>query len=185
MLFNQVQEPLLLKKLSELEEKAESALTSNSMFLSERLMDLRLYRAQLKKILLTTLYYLEVTADGNTLYKIGVTQRSIAERVTEIQSDLRCQRRFAQRPSHFQVVTIKVLGTWEHRGNVEKYFKHRYQDFNYPIGNLTEYYKFDDPNDAKATLRDLRRMKPKVLSSTEIALIEDQPNYVQQAVQAV
>lgn len=103
MSFNSVQEPLLLEKLSQLEEKAECALTSNSLFLPERLIDLKLYRAQLKKILQTILYYLKVTVDGNTLYKIGVTQRRIEERVAEVQHDL---------GKHFKTVSISVLGTW-------------------------------------------------------------------------
>ena len=162
MLFNSVQEPLQLEKLSELEEKAEHALTSNSLFYRSRRTDLKLYRAQLKKIIPTTLYYLEVTADGDTLYKIGVTQRSIAERVVEVQSDLR---------KHFKSVSIFVLGTWEHRGNVEKYFKHRYEDFNYKIGSLTEYYKFDSTEDALFVLQDLRQMKPKILCQAEADIL--------------
>ena len=161
MLFNSVQEPLLLKKLSELEEKAEHALSSNSFYLL-RLTDLKLYRAQLKKIIQTILYYLEVTADGDTLYKIGVTQRSIAERVVEVQSDLR---------KHFKSISIFVLGTWEHRGNVEKYFKHRYEKFNYKIGSLTEYYKFDSTEDALFVLQDLRQMKPKILCQAEANIL--------------
>ena len=158
MLFNQVQEPLLTQKLSELEEKAERAKAINSLFYLSRLTDLRLYRAQLKRILSNTLYFLEIQAEGETLHKIGVTRRLIEERVTEVQGDLR---------AHFESVAIKVIGTWSHRGNVEKYFKHRYQDFNYPIGTLTEYYKFNSAEDAVAVLRDLRRMKPKELSQAE------------------
>lgn len=164
MLFNSVQEPLILEKLSDLEEKTERALTSNSLFYSSRITDLQLYRAQFKKILLTTLYYLEVTANGDTLYKIGITQRSIEERVAEVQRDL---------SSHFSVVSIKVLGNWEHRGNVEKYFKHRYKEFNYKIGNLTEYYKFDSIQDTKAVLRDLRQMKLKILCQAEANVISN------------
>ena len=164
MLFNQVQESKLISKLSELEEKAERAQAINSLFLSECLTDLRLYRAQLKRILAHSLYYLEVKADEQTLYKIGVTRRSIEERVTEVQRELQ---------SYFKTVVIDVLGLWEHRGNVELYFKHRYQDFNCRVGTLTEYYKFDAPGDALATLRDLHRMKPKVLSSVEVDILED------------
>lgn len=101
---------------------------------------------------------MEIQAEGETLYKIGVTRRSIEERVKEVQRDLSV---------HFEAVAIKVIGTWSHRGNVEKYFKHRYQDFNYLIGSLTEYYKFNNSEQAKAVLQDLRRMKPKVLSQAE------------------
>lgn len=168
MLFNQVQEPKLISKLSELEEKAERAQAINSLFLSGCLTDLRLYRAQLKRILAHNLYYLDVKADGQTLYKIGVTRRSIEERVAEVQRELQ---------SYFKVVAIKVLGVWEHRGNVELYFKHRYQDFNSRVGTLTEYYKFDHPDDALAVLHDLQRMKPKVLSAVEVDILEDKLSY--------
>ena len=123
MLFNSVQEPLLLEKLYALEEKAELAITSNSLFLHEQLTDLRLYRAQIKRILSNTLYFLEIQVEGETLHKIGVTRRPIEERAKEVQRDL---------IAHFKTVAIKVIATWSHRGNVEKYFKHRYQDFTSP-----------------------------------------------------
>ncbi|MDY7014588.1 MAG: hypothetical protein SVX43_13500 [Cyanobacteriota bacterium] len=58
----------------------------------------------------------------------------MGERLPEIERDLR---------SHFSQFSIEVLGTWEGRGNVELYFKHCYQAFNYRIGSLTEYFKFD------------------------------------------
>lgn len=165
MLFNQVQEPKLIYKLSELEEKAERARATNSLFLPERLIDLLLYCAQLKRILTHRLYYLEVKVDGQTLSKIGVTRRSIEERVAEVQRELQ---------SHFKTVEIQVLGVWEHRGNVELYFKHRYQEFNHRIGSLTEYYKFGNPDAAVAALLDLRRMQAKVLSQVEVDIL--QPN---------
>ena len=84
--------------------------------------------------------------------------------MAEVQRDL---------SSHFSVVSLKILGTWEHRGNVEKYFKHRYKEFNYKIGNLTEYYKFDSVQNAKAVLRDLRQMKLKILCQAEADVISN------------
>ena len=48
--------------------------------------------------------------------------------------------------SHFKTVAINVLGTWSSRGNVEKYCKYKYSDFNHPIGSLTEYFQFVDPD---------------------------------------
>lgn len=158
-LFNSVQEPLILEKLSELEEKAELARVTNSVFLAERITDLRLYCAQLKRILLNSLYFLEIQAEGKTLHKIGITRRSIEERVAEVQHDL---------SSHLKVVSIKVLGTWAHRGNVEKYFKHRYKEFNYRIGTLTEYYNFNSAEDAVVVLQDLCQMQPKTLCQVEV-----------------
>lgn len=111
--FNQLQEPLLLKKLSEFERKAELAKVIQKLNLPERLVDIQLYRAQLRNILLSRLYYLKIKVDGLTLYKIGITKRPMPDRLVEIRHDLR---------SHYQNIEISVLGTWEHRGNVELYF---------------------------------------------------------------
>ena len=72
-------------------------------------------------------------ADGQVFYKIGITTRSMNNRLVEIYRDIR---------SHYQNVEIDVIKVWAHRGNVERYFKYRYSDFNYPIGNLTEYFMF-------------------------------------------
>ena len=84
------------------------------------------------------------------------------ERVKEVQSDLR---------SHFTSIKIEILGTWSHRGNVEKYFKYRYRNFHYPLGRLTEYFTFKDEN-AQVVLRDLQRMKPQNLSPLEMDMLE-------------
>ena len=71
--------------------------------------------------------------------------------------------------AHYSDVTVSLLGLWEHRGNVELYFKHRYQPFNYRIGKLTEYFVFPF---VKALLQDLYEMKPKVLSVVELEAID-------------
>jgi hypothetical protein len=106
-----------------------------------------------------SLYFLEVKADGNCFYKIGITTRPIEERIAEVQRDVK---------AHYSDVTVNLLGLWEHRGNVELYFKHRYQPFNYRIGKLTEYFVF--PN-VKAVLQDLYEMESKVLSDVEVDAI--------------
>lgn len=158
-LFNRVQEPLLLSELMKLEGSVEMAEAAGLSCLEERRADLLIYRAQLRRILVNSLYFLEVKADGNIFYKIGVTTRSIQERIAEVQRDVR---------AHYSDVTVSLLGLWEHRGNVELYFKHRYQPFNYRIGKLTEYFQF--PN-VKAVLQDLCEMKPKVLSDVEVDVL--------------
>lgn len=158
-LFNQVQEPLLLSELASLEGSVEFAEAASLSCLEERRADLLIYRAQLRRILMNSLYFLEVKANGNIFYKIGVTTRSIEERVAEVQRDVR---------AHYSNVTVSLLGLWEHRGNVELYFKHRYQPFNYRIGKLTEYFVFPL---VKAVLQDLCEMKPKVPSDIELEAI--------------
>jgi len=158
-LFNQVQEPLLLSELMELEGSVEIAEAAGLSCLEERRADLLIYRAQLRRILINSLYFLEVKANGTIFYKIGVTTRSIEERIAEVQRDVK---------AHYSDVAVNLLGLWDHRGNVELYFKHRYQPFNYRIGKLTEYFVF--PN-VKAVLNDLYEMKPKILSEIEVDVL--------------
>ncbi len=114
--FSSVQEPLILRKLAHLEavifDNSGSVLPREE--LRVRLTDLRIYCAQMRRILLASLYYLKVQVDGKILYKIGITTRSMSQRSAEIYRDLLC---------HYKVVAIEVLGTWAHRGNVERYFK--------------------------------------------------------------
>lgn len=173
-LFNRVQEPLILQKLTNLEAGVfdNQGVVLPQPELSFRLTDRRIYGAQLRKILLSTLYYLQVQADGQILHKIGVTTRPISKRLVEIQRDL---------GSHFQKVAINVLGTWGSRGNVEKYFKYRYSDFNYPIGSLTEYFRFADPSDAIAVKHELDSMQSKVLSPVEQDIVAGKPSPIEQA----
>lgn len=175
MLFNFVQEPLLLEKLQQLEKKVQVAYQDKASNFNEFLWDLQIYRAEFKKILSNTLYYLQIDAEGETFYKIGVTRREILLRVAEVQNDL---------VKHFPYVSIKVLGNWPYRGNVEKYFKYRYAEYNYSIGSLTEYYKFEEPEDATAALRDLRRMKKKELSEIELDILEDKPSWIEKLIES-
>jgi len=162
MLFNQIQEPLLSDRLTELEDTVISAKRKKlDAQLADALTDLRLYRAQYQRVLRQTLYFLEIKADAETFYKIGVTTRDISDRIPEIEQDLK---------KFYSEIKIKCLGTWEHRGNVEPYFKWRYRDYKKKIGTLTEYFDFPE---AKAVLRDLRRMKPKEISEVEEKLLTD------------
>jgi T5orf172 domain./Competence protein CoiA-like family. len=158
--FNQVQEPLLLAELVKLEQSVNLAQAASLSSLSEKLADLQIYRAQLRRILLNSLYFLEIKADGKTFYKIGITTRQIEERIAEIQRDLK---------GHYAEVVVNLLGLWQHRGNVELYFKHRYKTFNHPIGSLTEYFKFVD---VKSVLNDLFEMEAKELSGVELEVMK-------------
>lgn len=65
---------------------------------------------------------------------------------------------------------------------MEKYFKHRYENFNYKIGSLTEYYKFDSTENALFVLRDLRQMNPKVLCQAEADILSGKPNSIEAAI---
>jgi hypothetical protein len=66
--FNSVQEPLLLSELMKLESSVEIALSAGLSCLEERRADLLIYRAQLRRILVNALYFLEVKADGNRVH---------------------------------------------------------------------------------------------------------------------
>lgn len=161
MLFNQIQEPLLSDRLIEFEE-AVITNKQKGLDVTDALTDLRLYRAQYQRVLSQTLYFLEIQADGESFYKIGVTTRDTTDRLPEIEQDLK---------KHFTEIKIKCLGTWKHRGNVEPYFKYRYRDRQKKVGTLTEYFDFED--EVKAVLRDLRRMKTKTLSTVEQKILTD------------
>ena len=89
VLFNQVQEQELLSELVKLEQSTAVAQVAGLSCLNERLADLKIYRTQLRRILVNALYFLEVKADGNCFYKIGVTTRSIEERIAQVQRDVR------------------------------------------------------------------------------------------------
>ena len=159
--FNQVQEPLILSELDKLTASVEMARAIGGAFLEEKLANLKIYRLQLQRILRFTLYFLKIKADGKTIHKIGVTTRKISVRQSEIERDLK---------QHYSHIKISVLGTWQHRGNVELYFKHRYDPFSYPIGQLTEYYSFKD---VEPVLADLSSMKPKVLEGAELEICQE------------
>lgn len=164
-LFNQFQEPLIYARYAELEQAVLAALCTPDEEIA--ITDLKLFRAQVRRILETSLYFIEVRTEQRTFHKIGVTTRPIEQRLAEIRADL---------ASHFGSVELTPLGTWARRGNVELYFKHRYRRFQHPIGALTEYFLFDD---AKAVLRDLRRMQPKDLSDLDRRILNDETSRVE------
>jgi hypothetical protein len=164
--FNAVQEPLILSELGRLIRAIDIAAGINAIRLEEKLADLKIYRLQLQRILRFTLYFIEIKVDGKLVNKIGVTSRSISNRLVEIERDLK---------QHFSKIEIDVLGTWQHRGNIELYFKHRYKEFNYRIGKLTEYYKFDD---VESVLEDLDSMQPKILTGEELTIWQDCPGQI-------
>ena len=159
--FNGVQEPLILSELNRLTNSVEVAKAIGGERLKEKLADLKIYKLQIQRILRFTLYFLRIKADNKILHKIGVTSRTMSDRLPEIERDLR---------QHYSKVAIDILGTWQHRGNVELYFKHRYKEFNYHIGKLTEYYLFKDIG---LILEDLRFMQPKDLTTKELEILRE------------
>lgn len=146
---------LWAKKSDLIDEQRDLSRQDNATDFQTALTDLRLYRAQWQRILTASLYFLEIVHPGGKVYKIGVTTRPIEERIKEIYSDV---------TPLLGEVAIRLIDTWEHRGNVELYFKYKYKNQNAQIGNLTEYFSFADLGDIT---RDLRRMKIKALTPLE------------------
>ena len=177
-LFADVQQQHLIERLHQMEDRADDYLYygQNDLFetvgdccfmgFPQAMGDYRLYRAQLKRVLSQHLYYLKVQTTKACFYKIGVTSRSIEERLSEIRTEV---------GSLVSVLDITVLGLWQHCGRVEHYFKHRFREQNQPIGPLTEYFSFDEAR-AKKVLRELRRLKSKqTLSAEEQFVLSDDP----------
>ena len=165
-LFLEYQQAAFLEKHEELEQEARrqySARAENPALFQAALTDLRLYRAQWRRLLQSTLYFIQVnhtsTNWGKPFYKIGVTTRTLALRMAEIQQDLW---------PHLGIVSLEVLDKRPYRGSVEFYFKHRYSRAQQRLGSLAEYFLFED---IKPVLSyDLRRIPDKTLSDFEYDL---------------
>ena len=164
---------MLFAKLQKQEIEAEYEIYLNAIIIGklnnnitaaeliDRIVDFKIYRGQWRRILEKHLYLLQIVGDGETFYKIGISARTINDRLKEIKREL---------SSYYKKLQIEELGVWQHHGSVEKYFKHHYRNQQFSIGNLTEYFKFSD---LKPVLRDLRRMKSKSLSIIEQQILSD------------
>lgn len=127
--------------------------------------DLRLYRAQLRRLLSASLYLLEVQAsDGRTLYKIGVTGRDVGERAAEVQASLR--------PFLGEDVSVTPLRVAMGRGTVERYALHRWRDAQQQIGTMTEFIQLDG---RRAILSEFTRLGDLQPTALEQAIIAGDP----------
>lgn len=163
--FATIQDELIRAKHEWLENSAQWA--KGKPDFDMLLTDLKLYRAQLRRILAASLYFLEITHAGGVIYKIGVTTRSIDERIAEIQHDLAL---------HLQDIAIEPLRVLTHRGGVELYFKYRYKVNQQPIGGLTEYFTFDQ---RRGVLSDLTKLGDKGLTDFEAAVLAGEPSQLE------
>lgn len=179
-LFIQYQDAAFMERHEVLEAEARRLKQSpyaDTPGFQSALTDLRLYRAQWRRLLTCTLYFIEVSHTskewGAPFYKIGVTTRDIAARCAEIEQDLR---------PHIGPVTLKVLDLWPHRGSIEFYFKHRYQKHQRRLGPLTEYFLFKDIRPVLSY--DLRRMPDKALTPFEIDIVSGRGAAIEQEIEA-
>ncbi|WP_373539882.1 hypothetical protein [Chamaesiphon sp.] len=104
-----------------------------------------------------------------------MTGRTIPERVIEINLDLK---------GHFETVAIEILGTWLHRGSLERYFIYKYERYLYQIVTHSEYFKFDEKL-RKSVLRELRRIEVKEIFNIERDLLNRLPSQIECEIEAV
>lgn len=152
--FAEAQRTLIEQKHTRLLKQIEKANTSLDKQITQT--DLNLYEAQLKRLVESTLYFLEIKQGRSLYYKIGVTTRAVEARVVEIEKQLHKELS--------ATVKIKVLRQLRHQGFVEHYFKHRYATSQHTIGKLTEYFRFKKRRNA---LSDLTRLGDRQFSTLE------------------
>jgi len=95
------------------------------------------------------LYFIEVLADHQKIYKIGLTSRPLATRLKEIKQDL----------SHYFLKTqLKPLFCGKGYAFLETFFKQKYTAHQMKIGQLTEYFSFSS-SVVSLILKDLNLLK--------------------------
>ncbi len=158
--FAPVQDDLIMEKHTMLERRLkQDYANADEKHIYEN--DLRLYRAQLQRVHSAVLYFLKIDFNAGELYKIGVTTRTLDERITEIQHDL---------AEYYPQATITPMLTLNNRGAVESYFKFRYKADNSKVGTLTEYFKFTD---ADAIVSELQTLGDRTLSEFDQILLDE------------
>jgi hypothetical protein len=96
----------------------------------------RILEQELERIRQTTLYFLEIEAEGAPpLHKIGITTREVDSRITEI-------KRFLA--PHLAVREIRPVFQLANVSYVEAYFKARFAAWQQTIGQATEYFSFGE-----------------------------------------
>lgn len=106
------------------------------------------------------LYFIEVVADHQKMYKIGLTSRDLPIRMKEIKEDLK---------NHFLKIALKPIFHLKGYAFLETFFKQKYQAQQVKIGQLTEYFSFEDST-VPLILKDLNLLNyPNPPSRTEPA----------------
>ena len=95
------------------------------------------------------LYFIELVADHQKMYKIGLTSRNLAIRMKEIKEDLK---------NHFLNIALKPLFHVKGYAFLETFFKQKYQAQQVKIGQLTEYFSFTD-SEVALIVKDLNLLK--------------------------
>lgn len=173
--FARAQTELILEKLDRLEDRVKIAYEQSSVDWHDLLIDLRIYCDRLRRLLIQKLYFLTIVADGDRFYKIGVTSRVISERICEIETDLKV---------YFQSVSIEDWNSWEYYGYLERYFLYKYHRYQYQIGSLTEYFRFEE-NLLSLVVQELRELIPKEILPVESEIISGLPSRIERQIEFV
>lgn len=81
-----------------------------------------------------SLYYLRIELAGQkTIYKIGITGRTMEERLKEIQYDL----------GSLEVAAISVVAFVPRMAHLESWYKRKFADYRFTFDNHQEYFLFD------------------------------------------
>lgn len=161
-MFAPIQRDLIASHHQQLVDAVATGLRHGYEDVKTAVTDLRLYRAQLRRLLSASLYLLEVQAsDGRTLYKIGITGRDVADRAGEVQQTLR--------PFLGDDVRVRPLRVAMGRGAIERYALHRWRDQQQQIGRMTEFIQLDDRRTILSEFTRLADLDPDELERAIIA----------------
>ncbi len=158
--FADFQRERIAQKHAQLMDAIDMAARYDHLDHATAVIDLRLYRAQLARLLSCSLYLMEVTTgDGRALYKIGMTGRTAVERAAEVQA--------AVRP-YLGDVQIRPLRVLAGRGLVERYALHRWRDSQHQVGSMGEFFQLEDRRRLLAEFTRLGDLDPNELEASII-----------------
>lgn len=109
---------------------------SNRQQLLELEEKIKLYQKDLTWFQQFKLYFLEIkVSEQAVFYKIGLTSRSLQQRLAEIENTLK---------KHFKQVQIQVLFELQNVAFLERFFKQKYRASRYEWGQFTEYFLLEE-----------------------------------------
>lgn len=103
------------------------------------------------------LYFIELIADHQKFYKIGLTSRKLKARLKEIEQDLK---------KHYLTIQLQPLFQIKGFAFLETFFKQKFRAQQMKIGQLTEYFSFSD-NEVNLILRDFNLLNFKTVPNRE------------------
>ncbi len=102
----------------------------NKSRLSQRQDDLASFEREQERFQQFTLYFLEIQAPEETYYKIGITGRTVDDRLKEVEQDAR----------KLGKVEISIKHQVKGYAFLETFFKHKYADYRIDFDTHTEYF---------------------------------------------